>query len=513
MNRFPLLIGALVTALAFTPATLRADPRTGTADRARVASAARSYNRARQDNLKYRGQVRRGMTAYKNTGNSQQKLQAQQAAIKAGKAQVRMLQAQVKGLKAKAAKAIQAGHPDKANQYLDKAATLEKQAKTQGAKLDRLQAKLATAGATTTASQIADGPEAEPTTVSTAPEPPQPQAESPSGIASAKGRRTAKLQLRSGSLAAAAETYKDMEARPNRSGVMGLVDGYRKWSTRRAITKQSQRAGKQAARSGDLELASEAVAAIRAVNQPGSSTNRKVASIATQSLKGAKAMAKDHRPEEAAQMLSFARAVQKSIGIVKPTLRFRMVRRTAHNRLWQDLKVRAKQGNMEAFRSAMRLASAYAKEDGKPLTKGDLRTIRKLYMTTMKNSVPRALKDAQLLLSGQLGGVSVEEAANRYLYAMDMADKLARRGVEVKTSLFQRSLSKEFARTRQALVKAIKAQETMFEAKQPGLVKRMIERITKPPQARAQHQVAPMDSVWVQRQQREAAAQAGAGLE
>jgi len=531
MNRSQITLVTLITAALLLVAPL-ADARPAWHDKGTrtkgaktsLNKASRAYNKARISQQKYKGLVKRQMKRYKTSKNLKQKQYAQRNAVKAGRAKVRMIKAQARGLQAKAKLAIKAGDIGKANAYQDKASKLTQRASNLSTRLNKAEAKFGmakpsrAAASTSTAlvpvsqSSTAMVPVAKTdkgaTTTSTS-KSTTTDRRAPK-VSTYKMKRQAKLQLKSGNLLGAVDAYKQLEAAPKRKGLGGLVDGYRKWSTRRAINKQAYKQGKKAARMGDMEMATDAVTSMRALDKSGKenmswNNRRKVKNIAHQSLKGAKGMAKSHRPELASEMLNFHRAVRASVGYKKPTLRYRWVRRGAKSRLMKDMKIRAKQGNMEAFRSSMRLASAYAKEDGRALKKGQLKTIRKLYMTALKNSVPRALQDAQLLLSGRMGQVSVEEAANRYLYAMDTASRLAKRGVEIKTGLFRKSLKKQFSKTRKMLVTSIQNADS-FEGKRPGAIKRLWEKITKQPYNRTQPQIAPMNSAWMQRMQRQAEA-------
>ena len=520
---------SLLTAMLLAPSITDARPRWKSAPRTKGAQtsltrATKSYNSARVRYQKYRSLSSRQMKRYAKSGNAKQQQYAKANKYRAVKARVAMMKAQVRGLKAKAKMAVKTGNPDLANKYLDKAARLSGIAQRADSKLSKIAAasgfstgkksrrasEIHTSSSKKGSSRIADE-NLKPSTAGTAkkqsmdgenPLSDAPKAQRVPGLATGKGKRTAKLQMKSGNVLGAMDTLRRMEAQPNRKGVRGIVDRYRKWSTKRNIIKKSYKMGKNAARTGDLQLASEAVEAQTTLRKPGFWTNRRVNAIGNQALKGASKMAKTQRPEEARMMLDFARNIQMQMGRQKPTLRFRWVRRTARKRVWKDLKARAKSGNMEAFRSAMRLASAYSREDGRKMTKGDVKTVRKLYMTAMKNSVPRALKDAQLLLSGKMGYVNVEEAASRYSYAYETANKLASRGVKVKTGLFSRGIDSQFKKTRTALVTAMQNQSTLRDPGRPGLIKRIYEKIVKQPHRRTQPTVAPLDSKWVQQQQR-----------
>ena len=59
----------------------------------------------------------------------------------------------------------------------------------------------------------------------------------PAGIHSYKGKQQAKRQLKAGNVSAARKTLKLMNSRPNRKGLKGSVDKFRKWSVTRAIKK------------------------------------------------------------------------------------------------------------------------------------------------------------------------------------------------------------------------------------------------------------------------------------
>ena len=510
------LLTALLLAPSITdarPKWVQKAPRTKGAQ-TQLSRATRSYNQARTRYNKYRSLSRRQNGRFKKSGNAKQQAYAQANKYRAVKARVSMMKAQVRGLKAKARIAVKTGNPDLANKYLDKAARLSGVAGRADARLQKIAAasgfstgkgrrgaaevNTSTSRGTTTtkrsaAPQARDGENP----ITDAPKP-----QRGAGLGTHKGKRSAKLQLKSGNILGAMDTLKRMEAQPNRRGVRGLMDRYRKWSTKRKIIKTSYKMGKTAARAGDLQLASEAIQAQTTLRKPGFWTNRRVNSISNQALKGASKMAKTQRPEEARMMLDFARNIQMQMGRQKPTLRFRWVRRTARKRVWKDLKARAKSGNMEAFRSAMRLASAYSREDGRKMSKGDLKTVRKLYMKAMNRSVPRALKDAQLLLSGKMGYVNVEEAASRYAYAYETANKLAGRGVKVKTGLLSRGIESQFKKTRKLLVTAMQNQSSMRDRGRPGLARRIYEKWVLQPHKRTQPQVAPLDSRWVQKQQR-----------
>ena len=497
--------------------------------RQQLTRATSSYNKARVRYTKYRSLSKRQMKRYAKSGNAAQRQYAQANKFRAVKARVSMMRAQVRGLQAKAKIAVKTGNPDAANRYLDKAAKLSRVANKADNKLQLIAAKqgfatskrrpstadlgAATTPATTRKQRTHQDP-TRPGATAKKDRAPQaldgenpisdaPKAQRVPGMASYKGKRHAKGQLKSGNLIGAMDTLKRMEAQPNRRGVRGLVDRYRKWSTKRRVLKTSYKVGKRAARAGDMELASEAVTVTTTLRKPGFWTNRKVMAIGNQALKGAKKMAKTQRAEEARMMLDFARNIQMAVGRQRPTLRFRWVRRVASKRVWKDMKARAKVGNMEAFRSAMRLANAYRQENGGKFSKREARQVRKLYMKAMTNSVPRALKDAQLMLSGKMGYVNVEEAAHRYAYAFETSQKLSARGIKIPAKGLFNNIGKEFSKTRGLLVKAMQNQGSMKDNGRPGLAKRIYEKIFVQPHKRTQPQVAPMDSVWMERKARQ----------
>jgi len=470
-------------------------------------AASFGYSSAKKAYLGHQKAARTAYQRYKQTGDPSALRQMRANGVNRVRAKVSMYKAQAKGLQAKAAAAAAAGNGEQAALYAAKADKLAGRAQRLSTAASRFETKFKAGqlrdprrrGTTAAAAEdgpqgSADGPEmdfggpqagagdpAHALVQQAADHESAPGVDGPDqqrsipGIASGRGKRTAKIQLSNGNIMGALGTLKQMEAQANRGGMRGLVDRYRKWSTKRRVMKQAYKTGKQAARVGDLELAQEALHAVTDLGKPGWRTNRKVMSIGNQALKGAKGAAKHRNPEQAFALLDFARNVQMAMGRQKPTIRFRLVRRTAKGRLWKDMKRRSKEGNLEAFRSAMRLASAYAQEDGKRLGKGELRQIRKLYKNAVKRSVVRALDDAQLLLSGKMGYVNVEEAAKRLAYAEQTADKLARRGVEVKTRsflIFRKSLHGKFKRVRKQLVKSWQEQNQIDGPKKPGLFAR-----------------------------------------
>jgi len=504
------MVASLVSALLLAPATSSAKPawvsntpRTKTT-RVELDRASTSYNKARIRFEQKQSLVQRQIARFKSTGNVEQQQWAKANAVDASRAKVQMMRAQARGLKAKAKLAAKAGDVAKANAYMDKADQLTQRADKIGANIAKHESKVAAgktaptaAAAAATASPVVEGPAAQAKDTEKAPGVDGPAV---AGIRSGLGKKTAKLQMQSGNIGGAMETLARMEAQANRGGVMGLVDRYRKWSTKGYIAKNSYKMGKQAARSGDVEMAAQAADAVKKLNKDGWGTNRKLNNIATQAIKGASKASKSHRPEETRALLDLARNIQKVAGREKPTVRFRFVRWRAKNRLMKDIEVRADQGNIEAFRSAMRLASAYAKEDGRQMDKGDLGKIRKLYVKALKNSVVRALDDAHGMLTGKFGYVNPEEAATRFLYAMDTHNMLAKRGIEVKTGLFHRGIQSKFNTVRSLLVKA-QAQEG--EVKRPGIARRVFEKIFVQQQNRTNVGPAPVDSKWLGRQQAE----------
>lgn len=353
-------------------------------------------------------------------------------------------------------------------------------------------------------------------------------------VGTRKGKRVAKAQLKNGNISGAVATLKQMEAAGNRRGVRGLLDRYRRWSTKRKILRHANKAGRAGAKSGDFELARESMGAIEALGRSEGYKNRKFRGIAQAALTGAKRFSKAHNPKMARELLDFSAGgrgkdlrrrhqleneylktggmdpavverLQTHMNRVRPTLRYRWQRRKAKRRNWKDLKRRASEGNIEGFRSAMRLASAYAREDGRKPSKRSLRRVRKLYNKALKRSVVRALDDARLLVSGKLGYVNVDEAKQRMLYAQDTADALAKRGIVVRTGMFRRSVQGRFRKVRRMLVKAFQNQHNL-DARRPGLLKRVFNRWFKQRHQRRPPAVAPLDSVW---QEKQVAAQYG----
>jgi hypothetical protein len=505
------MVACLVSALLLAPVTSSARPtavtnlpRTKTV-RGELDRASKAYDKAQLRLVQKQTLVKRQLARFKSTGNVKQQQWAQANHVDALRARVQMMRAQARQAKAKAKLALKSGNASEANVLTDQAEQLSKRAAKLSAKLDQHEAQVnaaksagsPAASPTAEATPVADGPTAQANDTEKAPGVDGPTGLA--GLASGRGKKTAKLQMQAGNISGAMETLARMEQQANRGGVMGMVDRFRKWSTKRGIEKNAYKMGKKAARSGDIEMAAQAAGAVQQLNKPGRRTNGKLNSIATEAIKGASKASRSHRPEEAGALLSLARDIQKAAGRAKPTLRFRFVRWRAKNNLMKDLEMRANQGNFEAFRSAMRLASAYAQEDGRHLSKGDLGKIRKLYITAMKNSVVRALDDAHALLTGKMG-YNPDEAASRFLYAMDTQNTLAKRGIEVKTGLFHRSLASKFDRVRALLVKA-NTQEG--EAKRPGLARRVFEKLFVQQQNRTNAGPAPVDSRWIARQQAE----------
>jgi hypothetical protein len=356
--------------------------------------------------------------------------------------------------------------------------------------------------------------------------PSQPGAPRVAPIKGRKGWKMVKGQMSRGNIMGAMATLQRMEAQGRQRGffrralghlpgVGGFIDPVGK--AQRHILKNAYKMGKDAAKMGDLELAQESLAAVSELGKPGRRTNGKIMGIGNAALDGAKQMSKQHRIEDAYVLIDFARQIQTTMGRQAPTRKFRKTRDSAMGHLWKDIKSRAKEGNMEAFRSAMRLANAYAQEDGRRLNKGELKTIRKYYRVAQEKSVGRALEDAKVLLSGRLGYVNVEEAAKRLAYAEHTADKLEARGRghKLKTGIwpFRRGLGSKFKKTRQMLVKAFQEQNNGYKPR-PGLMKRIFEKWWKQEYRRTPPSIAPVDQVWEQNmaraQQREQIAQLAA---
>jgi hypothetical protein len=430
--------------------------------------------------------------AYQTNNPSMLRSAVAQKAL-AARHQVKAWKSQASGLRAKAER-----NPTKAAEYNARADKLDSRANLRTRAIKRYVAKYKRA--IPKAQQVMDG-EAVP---GVDPGAQQVQAQA---MASRKGKKIAKIQMRNGNLSGALGTLQAMEAKASRKGLMGMVDGYRKWSTRRKLRKMAYKEGKGAARAADYERAQESLGVIEATHKDGRlhkwSTNSKFRGIANSAIKGAKHAAKNHRGVEAYQLLDFAKQVQAYTGRAKPTMRWRWTRRTAKKRIWKDVKRFSKEGNMEAFRTSMKLASAYAREDGKPgLTKRNLRKTRKLYMKTLKRSVVRALDDAQMLISGKMGYVSVEEGAKRLAYAEDTANALAHRGIAVRHGLFRRNVGGKMAKVRKSLVKAWGKQQNMHQVR-PGLLKRLFNRWSKQPHRRPPPAIAPVDSRWERKMMRQ----------
>jgi hypothetical protein len=481
-------------------------------------AVARKYDGARITNLQAQAQATQlkqqmHQLRLNKAGREQLKqvskdLATAQSQARAAKAE--MLMAHAEGLLSKAA-ALEKSDPGRANTMLDKAIRLEAQAKALRRALPAPSEAAKPAPATEAKPKANPAAEREPPPVPAAQardtekapgvDGPTAAAAKVRGMASRQGKRSAMLQLESGNISGAMATLARMEAQANRGGVMGLVDRYRKWTTKNQIIKQSYKLGKAGARQGDAQMAGDAVSAISTLGKGRWGTKGKIDAIAKQAMKGAASFSKHNRPEETRQLLDLARSIQKLQGRERPTLRYRFVRWNAKRRLMKDIELRAKQGNIEAFRSAMRLASAYAKEDGRAIKPGELAKIKELYISALKNSVVRSLDDAHALLSGKMGYVNPEEAATRYLYAMETHDKLAARGIKVKTGLFHRSVGSKFARVRAALVKA-QQDGGLSEVKKPGLAKRIVQALFVPEHKRVRPGIAPVDSAWLARQQR-----------
>lgn len=354
----------------------------------------------------------------------------------------------------------------------------------------------------------------------------QPTARPVAGLKGRKGWKMVKGQMSRGNVMGAMATLQRMEAQAGQRGffrralgrlpgVGGFIDPVGK--ARRHIIKNAYKMGKDAAKMGDLELAQESLAAVSELGKPGWRTNGKIKGISNAALDGAKQLSKQHRIEDAYVLIDFARQIQVAMGRQAPTRKFRRTRNSAIDSLWKDIKSRAKEGNMEAFRSAMRLACAYAQEDGRRLDKGELKTIRKYYRVAQEKSVGRALEDANVLLSGRLGYVNVEEAAKRLAYAEHTAEKLEARGRghKLKTGIwpFRRDLGSKFKKTRKMLVKAFQEQNNNYRP-QPGKFRQFFEKWAKQPHMRTPPSIAPVDQNWersmARAQQREQIAQMAA---
>jgi hypothetical protein len=177
---------------------------------------------------------------------------------------------------------------------------------------------------------------------------------------------------------------------------------------------------------------------------------------------------------------------------IEPTRRFRSIRKSAASRVGDDLERRAKDGNMEGFRSALRLAVAYTKENGKLWSKKQVKKVRALKLKAQKRSVIRALADAETLAK-MYGNPS--EAAQRLEYAQDTANTLAKRGITIRTGLFRRSIAGRLQKTREMIVQAFQKQGSPAPMKfKPKFWERWL---IQPHNFQQQPQVMPLDSKWL----------------
>lgn len=457
-------------------------------------AAGKQYNTLRKEQLRHQTVAKDAYARYRQTGDPAALQQSRLAGVNRLRTKAAMYGVQAQALEAKAAAYAKAGKLDKANEYSTRAHKLTTRARKMSDAVDRFEAKLQNGQLknprVSARSAVEDGPMggADGPDMDFTNDGPEmggsaaqsvhqamdgegaPGVDGPQvrGIGSRQGKKIAKAMLSSGNVLGAVDTLKRMEAQGNRGGVMGLVDRYRKWSTKRRIMKDAYGMGKSAARTGDVELAQQSLHAISELGKPGWRTNHKIRTIANKAITGAKHAYKDHNPLQAKALLDLAYNVQMSMGRAKPTWRFRRVRSAAKSRLWKDVKRWAKDGNIEAFRAAVRLASAYAQEDGHKMTGKELGKLKKLTITAKKTSVVRALDDAKQLLKV---GASPDEAQARLVYAMETADQLAKRGVTIKTGLFHRSIQGKFNKVRKMLVKTIQ-DGNVLETKKPGLFAR-----------------------------------------
>jgi len=457
-------------------------------------AAGKQYNTLRKEQLRHQSVAKNAYARYRQTGDPAALQQSRLAGINRLRTKAAMFGVQAQALEAKAAAYAKAGKLDKANEYSGRAHKLATRARKMSNAVDRFEAKLqngqlknprisARSQADVEDGPMGDGPDMDftndgPEMGGNAAQPVHqamdgegaPGIDGPQvrGIRSRQGKKVAKAMLSSGNVLGALDTLKRMEAQGNRRGVMGLVDRYRKWSTKRRIMKDAYKMGKAGARSGDFELADHAVQAITELGKPGWRTNHKVKTIANRAITGAKHAYKDHNPGQAKALLDLAYNVQKKLGMERGSWRFRRVRSAAKSRLEKDVKRWAKSGNIEAFRAAVALAGAYAKEDGHRMTGKELGKLKKLNLTAKKTSVVRALDDAKRLLKV---GASPEEAQARLIYAMETADQLAKRGVTIKTGLFHRSVQGKFKKVRKMLISAIQ-EGNRLSPKKPDIAPR-----------------------------------------
>jgi hypothetical protein len=281
--------------------------------------------------------------------------------------------------------------------------------------------------------------------------------------------------------------YRGRHAKKKGRGQGGLLARFRRWraNQRRGAhgkakqpvsplgrlrrwrrVRRAYKTGKRAARSGDLETANKAVETISKLRGPNNWRIRSRSwfhrvrgrgGIEDAALGGARRMARRRNPEGAAMLLDFARQIERGRGRHRVlSRRYRRVRAGASRRIWRDLRRRARNGNIEGFRSAMNLLQAYAQE--KAMARGEhgraarlpgrqARRIRRLYMKAMKRSVPRALKEAkQLLAMGQ--PADSPEVVRRLEYAGATLDRLASRGVTLRHGLLRRKVRRKLEKVR-----------------------------------------------------------------
>jgi len=316
----------------------------------------------------------------------------------------------------KAESLMKRGLPDLANHYLDKAARLNQAVKTRTAAAVRSLQGGAASAATATAAQ--------------------PAAKTYASISSAAGRNLAKTQIATGNFFGAMETLKRMEAQANRSGVMGLVDGYRKWRTKGQVLGAAYKTGKLAGQLGDGATAYEAAATLQKLGKPGFFTDRKVGHISTAMVKAAMVDSKTGRHAESQALLSLAsKLTPRSQLLRSPNVA--KARDAAKARLMKDMGRTAKAGDAAQFRAMRALAAAYAQEEGRNLTKSEVDTFKRLQLQVNNESWRRDLRDIKALTNPRSQEFNPELAEAKLLQASETFARRFKDG-HVKTRLTDR---------------------------------------------------------------------------
>jgi hypothetical protein len=325
-------------------------------------------------------------------------------------------------------------------------------------------------------------------------------------------RKVVKAHTARGDYDAAAAALKKLE------GKKGFSGWWHRRKARRYLNKKAYKAGVKALREGNLITGEKAYDALKSTGglkkrrwltlNPMNFGRKRSTIMERAALKGASRAARGGRwlkrwkhdrdnPELAANLLKFVKTKRAERGRTRLGIRYRWVRRTARKRAWTDMKIRAKDGNMNAFRATKALVEAYAEERGKPLSKRQQKKLAKMETKAQKRSVVRALDDAIMLLNGSLGHVAPQEAHDRLIYAQDMGKKLAAKGITIRTGLFRRTIEHKVHQVEKLFDKM---QNPAYQPR-PGLVKRFLDKWLKQPYRRQRPQPAPLDSQWIQEQQ------------